>query len=291
MKQARPLSESTIRLALFLVQIVPRWLGYPLADGAGWLYGQLAHEYRAIVESNLEPVLQTTDRRRLRSVAARAFATAARAYYELLYMPSVPPKKIVRLAHFDEPGWTDFQRARQEGRGIVIAAPHLSSFDLLGQVLVAQGYPIFVLALPDPSPAFVFMNKMRAFQKHGEIVPTGPAALLKAVRVLRAGGVVGTGADRPIRGQGTVVEFFGRPTLLPDGHVRLALRTGAALFLTPCRREGHQYHLGFQRIPLERSGDPEADIRANLQRFARAMEPFIRAHPEQWHLLIRLWDG
>ncbi len=290
MKQARPLSESTIRFALFLVRIVPRWLGYPLADISGWLYGQLAHEYRAIVESNLEAVLPAASRRQRRAVAARAFATAARAYYELLYMPSVPPKKIARLAHFDEPGWTDFQQAQQEGRGVVIAAPHLSSFDLLGQVLVARGYPIFVLALPDPSPAFVYMNKMRAFQQRGEIAPTGTAALLKAVRVLREGGIVGTGADRPIRGQGTVVQFFGRPTLLPDGHIRLALRTGAALFLTPCRREHGQYHLGFQRIALERSGDEETDIQATLQRFAQAMEPAIRSHPEQWHLLIRLWE-
>ena len=289
MKQARPMSERTLRFALFLVRITPRWLGYPLATLAGRLFGWLNREYRGIIESNLEAVCGQPDRRRLRRVAVEAFATATRSYYELLYMPLIPPKRILSLVQFEEPGWTQFQEAHRAGNGLVVAAPHLGSFDLAGQSLVASGLRVLVLALPDQAAGFAFMNKMRAFQQGGDVAPTGPAALLKAVRTLREGNIVATGADRPIKGQGTVVEFFGRPTLLPDGHVRLALRTGAALFLTPCWREKGRHHLAFQRIKRAQTGDEEADVRDTLQRFAWAMEPFIRAHPEQWHLLIRLW--
>jgi KDO2-lipid IV(A) lauroyltransferase len=289
MKQVRPLGEQTIRFALFLVRITPRALGYRLAELAGRLYGMVQHDYRSVCESNLEAVLGTSDPRRLRAVALQAFATSARAYYELLYMPSITPEKIRALVQLEEPGWTDFQEAHRQGQGLVVAAPHLSSFDVAGQALITCGFNLFVLALPDMAAGFVIMNKMRDFQRRGIIQPTGPVALRHALRVLHDGGVVVTGGDRPIRGQGTVVEFFGRPTLLPDGHIRLALHTGAPLFMTPCRREKGKYRVAFQRIPLERTGDDEADIRAGVQRFAQAMEGPIRAHPEQWHLLIRLW--
>jgi Lauroyl/myristoyl acyltransferase len=46
----------------------------------------------------------------------------------------------------------------------------------------------------------------------------------------------------------------------------------------------------FVPIELSSTGDDEADIRTGVQRLAQAMEPAIRAHPEQWHLLIRLWE-
>jgi lauroyl/myristoyl acyltransferase len=146
------------------------------------------------------------------------------------------------------------------------------------------------MALPDQANGFVFMNKLRAFQERGMVQPTGTGTLRHALHILRDGGIVVTGADRPIKGQGTVVEFFGRPTLLPDGPVRLALHTGAALFLAVCRREEDKYHLGFFPIELVPTGDDEADVQAGVQRLAQAMEPPVRAHPEQWHLLIRLWE-
>jgi KDO2-lipid IV(A) lauroyltransferase len=290
MKQARPLSESSIRFALFLVRAVPRGLGYWLARVLGRLYGRLRGEYRAIVESNLRPVLDTDDPRRLRHVALEAFSTSARAYYELLYMPFASREEILARVEFEEPGWSQFQEAYGRGRGVVLAGAHMSSFDMFGQAVVARGFSILVMALPDQADGFVFMNKMRAFQERGMVQPTGPAALRHALHVLRKGDIVATGADRPIKGQGTVVEFFGRPTLLPDGPARLALHTGAALFLAVCRREGDKYHLCFYPIEVESTGDNEADTRAVVQRLARAMEPAIRAHPEQWHLLIRLWE-
>jgi len=290
MKQVRPLRENTIRFALFLVRITPRRLGYWLAKILGRLYGRLQHEYRAIVESNLRPVLGTDDPRELHRVALEIFATAARTYYELLYMPFSSQEEILSRVEFKEPGWSQFRAAYDQGQGVILTGIHMSSFDMFGQAVVAQGFHIFAIALPDQSEGFAFMNKMRAFQERDIIQPTGHAALRHAFRLLREGGIVVTGADRPIKGQGTIVEFFGRPTLLPDGPVRLALRTGAALLLAVCHREGDMYHLNFYPIELVSTGDNEADVQASVQRVAQTMEPAIRAHPEQWHLLIRLWE-
>jgi KDO2-lipid IV(A) lauroyltransferase len=289
MKQARPLSERTMRFAMFLVRLVPRWLGYPLAEWASRMFARLAPTARGIVESNLRPVLGTDDPHRLREVAIQVFGHAGRAYYEMFYLPSSPREKITALMNMEEPGWTRLQEIFRQGRGIILTSTHQSSFDLAGQAIAAHGFPMLVIALPDQDEGFAFMNRLRLFQGV-QVIPAGPRALREAIRTLREGKIVVMGGDRPIKGQGTMVQFFGRPTLLPDGPVRLAMHTGAALMLAACRREQGQYWLHFQEFELIRSGDDEADVHTNAQRLALAMELVIRAHPEQWHLLLKLWE-
>jgi len=287
-RQARPLGEGWMRLGLFLARILPRAVGYPLVQTIAWLWGLFAPHTRGILESNLRPVLGEGICRR-RWVALRIFVHAARQYYEMFYLPSLPPARIASMVHFEEPGWSRFVEAHRSGKGVILIAPHLSSFDLAGQAITARGYPMLVLVLPEQERGFLFLNRLREFQQT-RIMPVGPKALRAALRVLEEGGIVVTGADRPIKGQGTVVEFFGRPTLLPDGHVRLALHTGSSLFLAYCRREKGEYRVNMVPIELLREGDREACVRENVQRIARAMEPCIRAHPEQWHLFQQLWD-
>lgn len=288
-KRARPLGQGLMRAAMFLARLVPRWLGYPVAEWAGRLFARFAPNLRGIVESNLAAVLGEDDRR-LRRTAIEVLGHAARAYYELFYLPSVAPGRIAAMLQAEGPGWSLFRQAYERGQGVILAMTHQSSFDLAGQAIAARGFPLFVIVMPDQAEGFAFLNRLR-LERGIQIMPAGPRAVRAAIRALREGRVVATGGDRPIKGQGTVVEFFGRPTLLPDGTVRLALHTGAPLFVAACHREKGRYRLILEPVELARSGDTEADVRENVQRLARAMEPIIRAHPEQWHLLQQLWEG
>ncbi len=288
MKQARPAGKFWMHLGLFVARVLPPRIGYAVVEQIGMLYGRLDHRLRAILESNLEPVLETSDPKRLRSVAVQVFRHFARAYYELFHLPFVPPEKIAIMANLEEPGWTQFQEHYHRGKGVIMTGIHMSSFDLGGQVILARGFPMLVLALPEEG--FALINQMRAFQPGGRVLPVGPGAIREALRELRRGGILATGADRLIREQGTVVEFFGRPTLLPDGSVRLALHSGAALICSFVFRKENRYWIRLQPLELIRTGNPERDIRENVQQVARTIEPVVRTYPEQWHLLRRLWD-
>jgi lauroyl/myristoyl acyltransferase len=288
MKEGRPISDRTTSMGMFLVRMIPGWLGPSFAMWAGRIFARLRPGERAIVESNLSVVLGADNQGRLRKFAIKALGHAALAYYELYRLPALSREKIVDMVQIDEPGWTQFKEAHSRGKGIIIVSPHLSSYDLGGQALVARGFPICALVLPNQVEGMAFANWKRTFQGT-KVLSLGAAALREIMRYLRAGGVIVTGGERPVKGQGIEVEFFGRPTILPDGLARLAMRTGAALIGAACRREKGSYRIGLQRIELARSGDNEADVRENTQRLARFMESAIRLHPEQWHLLLRLW--
>jgi len=288
-KEAHPvIGERAMRLWVAIARRLPQRMGYWLAERAGRLSGRLFPERRAILESNLAPVLETDDPRRLRKVALEIFGHAMRSYYELLRLPTLPSDVPLAMVVNEEPGWTQVLEAYQQGKGMVLIGTHQSSFDMAGHTLVLRGLPLAVFTLPDEA-GFGSLNELRQIGG-AEVLPAGPPAVRQALRLLRRGEVLVMAGDRAIKGQGTVVEFFGRPTLLPDGHVRLALRTGAPVFCAFVHREGGEYRLRFQSVEMVHSGDGETDVRESVQRVARAMEPAIRAHAEQWHLFRRLWE-
>jgi KDO2-lipid IV(A) lauroyltransferase len=106
------------------------------------------------------------------------------------------------------------------------------------------------------------------------------SAALGMVRAIRRGRFAGVLSDLPESGPTVEVEYCGGPVPFSSVPAWLALRTGAPLFPTACWREGGMYRL-HPMGPLEVS--PEDDEHSLMQRVAAAIEPLVRAHPEQWY--------
>lgn len=118
--------------------------------------------------------------------------------------------------------------------------------------------------------------------------------LLGLVRALRRGQAVAVAADRDITGSGIVVDFFDAPARLPDGHVQLALRTGAELLPMFALRHADSSPVVQVEPPLEleRTGNFEQDVQVNVQKVVARMEDWIRRYPEQWPMFYPIWrDG
>ena len=99
-------------------------------------------------------------------------------------------------------------------------------------------------------------------------------------------------ADRDLSARGVEVTFFGGRTRMPAGPALLALRTGAAAAAgrrcgtTPGRLGGAD--------PPGRSGCPAERLRrpghaGSPRRSPTAFAAGIAAHPQDWHMLQRLW--
>lgn len=115
------------------------------------------------------------------------------------------------------------------------------------------------------------------------------------LRVLHDGGTVGILADQNTSlDEGIFVDFFGVPAATTTGLARIARRTCAAvvpgfLFWDDSMRK---YRLRFEpAVGLVRSDDEEADIRENTRRFNKAIEDYIRAHPDQWLWVHKRWKN
>jgi KDO2-lipid IV(A) lauroyltransferase len=86
------------------------------------------------------------------------------------------------------------------------------------------------------------------------------------------------------------VEFFGEKARMMGGPAALAVQTGAALMPAILWFEGDHWGVHIhEEIPVPAEGDRKQKTAAMMQQVARLFEAGIRAHPQDWHMLQRVF--
>jgi KDO2-lipid IV(A) lauroyltransferase len=83
------------------------------------------------------------------------------------------------------------------------------------------------------------------------------------------------------------VDFFGRVARFPAGPAALAVRTGAALRPVTLWYEGDDWGARVHDEIAVPGGDD--DVAVMTQSVAHTFQQGIAAHPEDWHMLQRVW--
>lgn len=284
-------SKPMTRLGIVLGQRMPRRVGYGLARVAAGIIARRKPQVYWTVHANLRQVLgPEADDLALHRMTYQVFFHAGQTYYDFFHAIGRPEEVLAEAVRIPEEILAFIRAETARGQGVLVLAPHMSNFDLLGLSVGAQGLPIQVLSLANPRAGFHLLNYLRA--KSGfEVTPITPESLRAAIRRLKSGGIVLTGVDRPIPEDRELVEFFGRPAYLPVGPVRLALMTGASVIMGSCYYEpGNGYGLRITG-PLEmiRTGERRRDLMANVRRVVDILEQHVRARPEQWMMFHPFW--
>ena len=107
---------------------------------------------------------------------------------------------------------------------------------------------------------------------------------------LRAGNLVCLLCDRDLTENGVEVEFFGEKARMAAGPAALAVQTGAALHAVTLwfTEEGWFAHASPQ-IPVPAEGSRKEKAAAMTQEIARAFQQGITEHPQDWHMLQRVF--
>ena len=280
-----------IRLGLFIGRQTPRRVGYAIARAASKFIACTKPEIYWTVRANLRQVMGTEmDDKALHRLVGGVFYHAGQTYYDHFHAFTHGDEAVKEMIRLTEQDLANLARAQSHGKGTMFVTGHLSNFDLAGLALVLQGIEFQGLSLHDPIDGFKVLNYLRTTGGI-QTTPVEMASLRGAIRRLRAGGIVGTGVDRPT-GQGDEpVEFFGKTALLPTGHIRLAFRTEALVVVGYCEFDPDDgYRLRIEPpMELIRTGDRRHDVQVNARRVAAVLEKAIRAHPDQWLLFVPVW--
>jgi len=281
----------TIRIGLFIAKCVPPWAGYGIARAAARFIACTKPSIYRVVRANLRQALgPETDERTLRRLTREVFYHAGKTYYDHFHAFTHGDDTVRAMIHMTEEDLANLEKARSTDKGVMFATGHLSAFDLAALILALYDIELQALSLHDPIEGFKLLNLMRN-QGGLQTTPVAVTSLRQAIRRLRAGGMVGTGVDRPV-GQGDgPVEFFGKTALLPTGHIRLALRTDAIVVVGYCEYDADTGYRLRVEPPMElvRTGDREEDVRLNARRVLKVLEQAILAHPDQWLLFVPVW--
>jgi lauroyl/myristoyl acyltransferase len=173
------------------------------------------------------------------------------------------------------------------GQGVICALPHLANYDHAGAWAGLTGMPVSTVA-ERLKPESLFDRFIAYRKKLGmEVLPlTGGDEDVTAVLVdrLRAGGFVCLVADRDLSERGIPVTFFGRPSRMPVGPAALSLKTGAPLIPATLHYDGPDLVITFHDAI-----EPDGGAATMTQHCADAFAAGIAAHPEDWHMLQRIF--
>jgi lauroyl/myristoyl acyltransferase len=228
----------------------------------------------------------------LENLVRAGLRSYARYWLEAFRLPSRTREQL-RTDFRLEPE-AEFHAVLAEGKGLIVALPHLANWDAAGAWAIAHGYKLVTVA-ERLKPEAVFEQFVAYREKLGmEVIPlTGgqraPLDLL-AERATQGYAVVLL-ADRDLSARGVEVRFFGGRTRMPLGPALLAIRTGAPLYACNLRFTDTQTVGTLHRIALPAESEGALDVRIKLvtQRIADAFEIGIAEHPQDWHMLQKMW--
>jgi KDO2-lipid IV(A) lauroyltransferase len=165
---------------------------------------------------------------------------------------------------------------RAEGRGIVFLTPHLGCFEVTAQAYAQRFGPITVLYRPARKAWLRELVATSRDRPNMRAVPTTLAGVRQMLRALKAGEAVGLLPDQvPPQGLGVWAPFFGREAYTMTLPARLALQTGAPVFLVWGERlpAGRGFRVRVHRLEGELARDPAAaaaQVNAEMERMVRA---------------------
>jgi KDO2-lipid IV(A) lauroyltransferase len=242
-----------------------------------------------VVRRNLElayPELLPAQRE---SLVGAVMRTTARQGVETLRFWTQPHAKNLALLR-ETHGVEMFDAAVASGHGVIVAAPHYGSWELLNQWLASRTPLAILYAPPESEVAEAFLRRVRA--AHGDagrvtqVRAEGPA-IRGLFKLLQGGGVAGILPDQqPKAGDGEFAPFFGIPALTMTLLSRLAQRTGATVLLGYCERigetpDGPAFALRFEPVPD--AADGVAALNAAVERVARR-------DPAQYQWTYKRWS-
>jgi KDO2-lipid IV(A) lauroyltransferase len=285
------LSDALYGLGWSTVKQLPE----PVAVRLGRTIADLAWKQRGTgvrrLESNYARVVPGASPERLAELSRAGMRSYLRYWMESFRLPAWSAERIRgAFAGEDMHHLTD---AMAEGRGAVLALPHLANWDLAGAWLTTElGLP-FTTVAERLKPESLY-DRFVAFREGlgMEVLPhTGGTAFGALARRLRGGGLVCLVADRDLSASGVEVTFFGETARMPAGPALLAQQTGAALLPVTLWYDDSPVMRGRVHPPVEVPGTGTRREKAAVmtQALADAFATGIAAHPEDWHMLQRLW--
>jgi lauroyl/myristoyl acyltransferase len=250
----------------------------------------LRRQHRDMITRNLRRVLGgDMDDAALDLWARRAFGAYARYWVEGARLGTTPMSEVLQRIVAD--GFQHLVDAMAEGKGVVLALPHVGSWEYGGAFLAGKGYPMTAVAERiEPPELFDYFVEQRAAMGL-TIVPIGQDSGAALIKTLHQGKLVGLLCDRDLLENGIEVEFFGETTTMPAGPATLAMRTGARLLTAAVYSGPGRDHHAVVQPPIDtcRTGSFRTDVQRITQEIATRFEGLISQAPEQWHVFQPLW--
>ncbi|AFU99639.1 lysophospholipid acyltransferase family protein [Simiduia agarivorans] len=268
----------SLRFGLKCLSFLPRSLGWWVAGvSARWM--QLSGSRSArVTDENLAlcmPALSADERHKLTRDSLQHTAYMA---FELAKVWTWDWPRLQTLLQHEIQGEPVLKQALADDRGLVILAPHIGNWELLGIYLQSLA-PITILYQPVLAQS-VNELVLDCRQRHGStLLPTDKRGVMGLFKSLKAGGFTGILPDQVPDQGGAFAPFYDIPAYTMTLVHNLIQRTGCQVLMGACLRDGDKLRLTFSEPDAAIYSDQEAESLAALN---HSVESVVAMAPAQY---------
>jgi len=270
---------------------VARWLPEKFAYALFFSLGEMLAKKRGKsvnrLRSNLARVKPEFSESQLDALMRSSMKSYMRYWCDTFRFPDWSNERIMSTVEVHDEHL--LMNAIAAGTGVIVALPHAGNWDHAGAYFCSKGVKLATVA-ERLKPDLLFRKFVAFREAMGmEVLALDSRSIPTLARRLREGGLVALVADRDLSKTGVSVNFFGGIARMPAGPAVLAISTGAPLLTAYVSYGPKGIHIDFSLIEVSEEGTQQERVQVTVQRCADNFAKGIAAHPEDWHMLQRIW--
>lgn len=257
---------------------------------ATYMYGKNGKSVRRL-RTNLSLVKPALQPEELENLVITALDSYMRYWCDTFRIHTWSPKRIQSTVTTTNDHL--LRDPMKDGKGVIVALPHSGNWDHAGAYFCQEGIPLVTVA-EILKPEKLFKKFLRYREEMGfEVLGLDARAFVTLIKRARENRLIALVADRDLSSSGIPVNFFGRTAKMPAGPAVLAIKEGLPLVAAHVSYTLQGIHIDFRAVEVSSSGSEEDRIASTVQGIAAAFEVGISQHPQDWHMLQRIWieDG
>ena len=286
--------EDLTALAYFAGWRIVRWLpeksAYRFFDFVADRVSSKGGKSFLRLESNLRRVVPSINEIELNTLARAGMRSNLRYWCDTFRTPDWAKERIQSTVTVNDVELL-LEPVRSK-RGVVVSLPHAGNWDHAGSFFCSQGIEL-VTVVERLKPEKLFNKFLEYRTAIGmEALPLDGRVMGTLASRLREGKLVALVSDRDLSNSGIDVKFFDGIARMPAGPALLAIRTGADLITAFVSYTKNGIHIEFRKVEIAPGVDEAEKVRNTVQLCADNFAAGISEHPEDWHMLQRIWvDG
>jgi len=270
---------------LHALSLIPDFILYPIGMMGGLVGYWLDRRHTKIGLKNLSIAFPERSEEERRHILRASYINLGKGAAEYIRLAGFFHTRLRDCVTYDR-FWYWKQVAKENpGKGIVVLTAHFGNFELFACAHAMHGHQI---SLVHHTQRFLAGDALMTFARErcGVEILRKHSAARAVLKALRSGELVGIPFDQNAkRSEAIWVPFFGEPAATASGLARLVTLSGAPVIPAFIVREPDGRHHRIEihdQLPIQRTGDAEADVLENTRRFVKAIEDMVRRYPEQF---------
>ncbi|MCD4790669.1 MAG: lysophospholipid acyltransferase family protein [Bacteroidales bacterium] len=259
----------------------------------GNILGSIAYlldaRHRRIARRNLRFAYPEWPLDKINKLSIKTFQNMGITVLEICQMTCFSKEDILQKVRIK--GKENLLNTIKSPKGLIMISAHIGNWEM-GHLFVSIYIQKLLLVVVQNQPVFIelIIHKLRT--STGNTIISKKGAMIKLVRTLRKGKMIGLLIDQGTsRREGVDVTFFGHKTNATYAASLLAARYDCPVLPVYCIRESDAKLTVVVEPPLKlhKTDDMRSDLQTNTQIMTDSVEKIIRLYPEQWLWFHKRW--